>query len=97
MSIVLHEYWMTMKNEFYYKMQAHDTEMLNNSSLINCQHSDIRQIVIYLFGFLALMITNLVIVTVMINQSSKGTITDTKSRRHVTSLLYVKYVSLSST
>lgn len=95
MSIVLHEYWMTMKNEFYDKMEAHDSKMLDNSSLFNCQHSDILQIAIYLFGFLALMITNLVILSVMTNQSSKGSITDTISRRHVTSLLYVKYVNLS--
>lgn len=90
MSIVLSEHWPTIKNEFYYKMHAHDTAILDNSSLINCQHSDIIHISIYLFGFLALMITSLFVLTAMTNQSSKGSILDTQSRRHVTSLLYVK-------
>ena len=90
MSIVLFEYWMPIRNEFYDKMQANGTSTLENPSLVNCQHSDILHISIYLFGFLALMITNLVIVIAMTNQSAKGSITDTHSRRHVTSLLYVK-------
>lgn len=84
MSIVMFEYWLTLKNELYDKIQSHDTV------LIECQHSDILHIAIYLFGFLALMITNLVILIAMINESAKGCIIDTKSRNHVTSLLYVK-------
>lgn len=90
MSIVLFEYWLTIKNELYDEIQAHDTAILHNSSTINCQHSDIIHIAIYLFGFLALMITSLVILIAMTNNSSKGSILDIQSRRHVTSLLYVK-------
>lgn len=90
MSIVLFEYWLTIKNEFYDKMQADDTAILHNYSIIICQHSDILHIAFYLFGFLALMITSLVILTALTNESSKGSILDTQSRRHVTSLLYVK-------
>ncbi|CAO1340078.1 unnamed protein product [Diamesa serratosioi] len=88
MSIVMHEYWLTIRNEFYDHM--HNTAILENPLLVECLHSDILHIAIYLFGFLALMITNLVILIVTTNQSAKGSITDTKARSHVTSLLYVK-------
>lgn len=67
-----------------------DNETMSNSTMISCHAHDVMFIKTYLLGVNGIVAFNLPLLLLMTYCSARGSITDTKARRLVAPLLYLK-------
>lgn len=89
MSIALSRYWTFLGSEAIIDDESfsHNSSHSHNES---CHARDVLFIKIYLIGVNGIVALNLPLLLLMIYYSAQGSITDTKARRYVAPLLYLK-------
>lgn len=93
MSITLCRYWTFLDSDVVIDNISNDSISHNstqNETTISCHAQDVLFIRIYLVGVNAIVALNLPLLLLMIYHSAQGSITDTKARRFVAPLLYMK-------
>lgn len=93
MSIALCRYWTFLDSDVVIDNISNDSISHNstqNETTISCHAHDVLFIRIYLVGVNAIVALNLPLLLLMIYYSAQGSITDTKARRFVAPLLYMK-------